>query len=344
MLAGACLQLENPSVVNAAAARAHACHTRGSTGHCQSRCPADHHHSIHTSVPCESWHAITTAGTRDKHLPPALGTILRHQPSLTLGKLLPGPGQPHACPAAIPLAGSSFAFPGLQRDGENLTCSEVQESHPQACVPHQSVGVRHVPGYGLEGFGSSLGTRVVTERCSAGLLCYYGDEHWGDDSNKMQKNLQQRGSLGCHKLPSLPAPCPAPWPPTPCDTQFLHIFSQSVRLTTQSFTHNCGYAGPETPGSGGSVPAALPMAPQLPGEHLSGAVCQVRGLVQGVWAAGTVWWVTCVLHALWQCRFCSSRVSTGCKMHGGFAHRSGLSQASHTHRLFISLHELLGEG
>lgn len=64
---------------------------------------------------------------------------------------------------------------------------KVQESHPQVCVPHRGVGT-------LQVFGSCLGTRDVTECCSARLLCYYGDEHHGDNRNK------------CIKIPSSFAP------------------------------------------------------------------------------------------------------------------------------------------
>lgn len=172
------MQLESPSVVNAAAARAHARHTHGSTWHCQSRCLADHCRPVSPSMR-----------------------------SLGCGHQGPASATSHPSPWASSYQVLASRMPAqlCHSLGRQLvcfsktaeTCSEVQESHPWACVPHQSVGARHVPGYGLRGFSSSLGTRDVTERCGAGLLCYYGDKRWGDGRNKMQKNPQQLCSKAC---------------------------------------------------------------------------------------------------------------------------------------------------
>lgn len=91
---------------------------------------------------------------------------------------------------------------------------------------------------------------------------------WGQAQEQMYKKPRRfsprvaAGSPGCLNLRPLPAPCPARWPRTPCDTQPVAIFAPSD--SSGLWLHRPGAA----PGRGGVLTAlpgcALCDEPQAP--------------------------------------------------------------------------------
>lgn len=249
---GACWSPENPSVVPASpshSSRVCAAHTCSMAWPCHSRCPA------------------AAARTGDKDPPPA-----SPHPSKVLA-------QPHTCPFC-PLGQQFFAFPGLQRHSGTLTRSESQETCPRALCITEELGIRTT-----QVLGFSLGTRDVTEHCSASLLCYYGDKHHGADRNKCIKipsSFAPRvavGSPGCRNLPSLPAPCLARWPPTPCDTQPVPIFAQSARLTAQGLHTAVVTLARKRPAAEAACPLPCPGCPAPAARSIPAEPCAGPGPV-----------------------------------------------------------------